>query len=242
MRGWKSFLWLIVFPYWGYCFAEELADLPENTTFRMSTEIGGFVQSVQAPIASESLKKNYEAGLKAARNNDLTAAMSLLKPVADSGHAPSQALLAYILDKSSFSEEAAGYYLKSAKQGNADGQFGLGVMYAEGSGVKQDLGEARRLVVSAAQQGHKQAINVVALAYIKGGLGLDEAARKGPDALAWIKRSADSNYLPSIDALAAAYASGMYGLAPDPKQADALIAKADKLRGIDAKSKKKKSQ
>lgn len=227
MQKWKCLLWLIVLPFCALCSAPALADSPK----------------LPAPAAgSASLAASYDAGTKAYNEGDVAAAMSFLKPAADAGHAPSQALLAFILDKSLFYEEAVAYYRKAVEQANAEGQYGLGVMYSEGSGVKQDLGEARRLITSAAAQGHKQAINVIAQSYINGGLGLDEASRQGPEALAWIKRSADNDDLPSIDALAAAYTSGQYGLAPDPKKAEALIAKANKLRGITAKVGKKKSK
>ncbi len=35
-------------------------------------------------------------------------------------------------------------FLSSAKQGDADAQFGLGIMYEFGEGVSQDYGEAAR--------------------------------------------------------------------------------------------------
>jgi len=226
MQKWKYLLWLIVLPYCALCSAAASSDAPK----------------LPAPASSDNLAMSYDAGSKAYNEGDVAAAMTLLKPAADAGHAPSQALLAFILDKSLFYDEAVAYYRKSAEQANADGEYGLGVMYSEGSGVKKDFVEARRLIISAAEKGHKQAVNVIAQAYINGGLGLDEASRQGPEALAWIKRSADNEDLPSIDALAAAYISGQYGLAPDPKKAEALIAKANKMRGITGKGGKKKSK
>lgn len=176
----------------------------------------------------------YEAGTKAYKQGDVAGAMASLKPAADAGHAPSQAFLGFVLDKALFYDDAVVYYRKAVEQGNADGQYGLGVMYTEGSGVKKDLDEARRLIMAAASQGHKDAINVIAQAYIGGGLGLTDADRQSQEALNWIKRSANNNDLPAIDALAAAYMTGQYGLTPDPKKAEILIAKANKLRGVTA--------
>lgn len=232
MQKWKSLLWLIVLPCCAFCSAAALADSPKPPP----------PPPPPAAAGSANLAASYEAGSKAYNEGDVATAMSILKPAADAGHAPSQALLGFILDKSLFYDDAVAYYRKSADQAYAEGQYGLGGMYADGSGVKQDFGEARRLFIKAAEQGHKQAVNVMAQAYINGGLGLDEAARQGPEALAWIKRSADNDDLPSIDALAAAYRSGQYGLAPDPKKAEALIARANKLRGVTAKGGKKKSK
>lgn len=242
MRGWKNWLWLLALPYSASCSAEALADSSRNAPLKISGEIKDVAPKAPESAGSANLEESYEAGSKAYRQGDVARAMSLLKPAADAGHAPSQALLAFILDKSLFYDEAVAYYRKSAEQSNADGQYGLGVMYSEGSGVKQDFVEARRLIIKAAEQGHKEAVNVIAQAYISGGLGLDEAARQVPEALDWIKRSAGNDDLPSIDALAAAYLSGQYGLTPDPKKAEALIAKANKLRGITAKGSKKKSK
>lgn len=241
MRRWKNRLWLIVLPYCAFCTPLALADSSKKAPLRMSNDLKDIaVPAVPVvPVVPVNLEASYEAGSKAYNQGDVAGSMSFLKPAADAGHAPSQALLAFMLDQSLFYEEALAYYRKSAAQGNADGQYGLGVMYSEGSGVKQDFVEARRLIISAAAQGHKQAVNVIAQAYIRGGLGLDESVLQGPEALDWIRRSADNDDLPSIDALAAAYISGQYGLTPDPKKAEALIAKADKLRGVTAKGKKK---
>lgn len=239
MHRWKVLLWLAVLQHCASCTAAGVADTTRKDPLRLSDELN--LTAPQKPQRSADKQTlAYEAGAKAAKEGDFVTAMSLLRPPADSGHAASQALLASILENSSFQEEALAYYRKSAEQGNPDGQFGLGMMYAEGTVVKQDLGEARNLIMSAAQRGQKPAIITVAQAYIKGGLGLDENALEGSEALYWIKRAVNIDNLPAIDALAAAYLSGKYGLTPDPKQAAILTAKADKLRGITEKNRKKK--
>ena len=50
----------------------------------------------------------------------------------------------------------------AADQGNADGQYGLGAMYAAGEGVSRDADAARQWIERAASQGHAQAINALA--------------------------------------------------------------------------------
>jgi hypothetical protein len=55
-------------------------------------------------------------------------------------------------------------YCAAAKAGNADGQYGLGWMYANGRGVNRDDGIAAHLFSLAAQQGHVQAQNMQKLA------------------------------------------------------------------------------
>jgi DNA-directed RNA polymerase subunit RPC12/RpoP len=53
--------------------------------------------------------------------------------------------------------EAAKWYRKSAEQGFAGAQFGLGLCYQNGLGVSQDSGEAMKWLRSAADQGHGDA-------------------------------------------------------------------------------------
>jgi soluble lytic murein transglycosylase-like protein len=55
-------------------------------------------------------------------------------------------------------------YCAAAKAGNADGQYGLGWMYANGRGVTRDDAVAAHLFSLAARQGHVQAQNMQKLA------------------------------------------------------------------------------
>ena len=194
----------------------------------------------QMTSAHGAPEDDYRAGSQAFRRGDVVEAMAMLKKSADVGHAPSQALLAYILDKAEFNEEAVAYYRKAAAQGDADGELGLGSMLAAGDGVKRDADEARKWITRAAEKGHTGAINVLAQAYIKGELGIDEAQRKGPEALRWVRRAADANHPSALEQLASAYRTGGYGLALDPKQAEVLEAKARAARGIVEKPAAKK--
>ena len=56
-------------------------------------------------------------------------------------------------------KEAVWWYRKAAEQGYADGQFGLGAMYANGHGVLQDtfLRQVRRSIVSHIDQRSERA-------------------------------------------------------------------------------------
>lgn len=169
--------------------------------------------------------KSYAAG-------DVVGSMPLLRKSANAGHAPAQVLLADILDRSEFDEEAVVFYRKAAEQGSADGQFGLGSMYSIGEGVKKDLVAARRWITLAAEQGHKQAIGVMAQAFLSGQLGVTEKERQGDDALRWIRKAADLGFLSAVDALALAYRDGSLGLEADAVEAARWQAKANELRGI----------
>lgn len=54
-------------------------------------------------------------------------------------------------------EKAAKLYLPLAKNGNAEAQYTLGMMYRAGRGVEHDYTEARKWYILAAEQGHTMA-------------------------------------------------------------------------------------
>ncbi len=54
-------------------------------------------------------------------------------------------------------DEAARWYRRAAEQGHADGQFNLGLKYANGDGVPQDYVQAHMWFSLAGAQGRNQA-------------------------------------------------------------------------------------
>ena len=99
-------------------------------------------------------------------------AMALWKKIAEEGYAPSQVSLADMLDQSEFDEDAVAWYQKAADQGDAAGEYGLGVMYAKGEGTKQDLAKAAMYITRAAEQNYPNALTTLAESYKIGALGL----------------------------------------------------------------------
>ncbi len=186
---------------------------------------------VSAPVFAGP-PEDFATGAKSYAAGDVVGSMPLLRRSADAGHAPAQVLLAEILDRSEFDEEAVVYYRKAAEQGSADGQFGLGSMYSIGEGLKKDVSAARRWITLAADQGHKQAVGVMAQAFIAGQLGVSDQERQGEEARRWIRKAADLGYLPAVDALVLAYRNGAPGLDADAAEADRWQAKANELRGV----------
>jgi len=196
--------------------------------------------SSQVGLALAVPEDDFRAGSEAYRRGDVIEAMAALRKPADAGHAPSQALLGYILDKAEFNAQAVAYSRQAAAQGDRDGEYGLGSMHASGEGVKRDPEEARKWIMRAAEKGHADAINALAQAYISGDLGIDETQRNGADALRWVRIAADAGFLPAIDSLARAYRSGGYGLAANAEQAAIFEAKARSIRGVIEKGAAKK--
>ena len=120
---------------------------------------------------------DYEIGAQAYREEDVVTAMQYLKRAASAGHGDAQYLLGYILDKAGENETAMGYYQSAFDNGNADAAFELGTMYVSADGVERDLEMARSWYEKAAAAGNNRALEVLARAYLDGGLGLtqDEA-------------------------------------------------------------------
>ena len=125
-----------------------------------------------AASASETPEQIFQRATQTLGRGDLITGMGLLRKSAEAGHAPAQARLGDILDKAEEDKEAVAWYRKAAEQGNAAGEFGLGMEYASGEGVPKDMEQAREWVLRAAEQGHQSAVETLAMAYRIGGLGL----------------------------------------------------------------------
>ena len=191
--------------------------------------------------ARADVASDYENGNRAYQAGDVRAAITLLRPGAAAGHAPSQALLGRIYEGALESGEAARYYRLAAEQGDPDGLYALGVLYLSGEGIPRDVVAAREWLLKAARAGHANAPTVIGLAYVRGGLGLSESDRQSREALPWIEKAAAAGALDAVDRLAVAYRHGDYGLVPDVKKAEELEARARQLRKIaPAKGKKAK--
>lgn len=183
-------------------------------------------------------QEDYTAGRKAYLAGDVSAAMPALKRAADAGHAPAQSLYGYILDRAEYNEEAAQYFRRAAEQGDADGQYGLGILHASGEGVARDPGAAREWLERAGTQGHALAVVALSQAFLAGTLGFknDPADAGG---LAWVKKASELGSIPALGYLAKGYRSGAFG-APDLGQAERLEARMRELSPDNRKRGKKK--
>lgn len=181
-------------------------------------------------------QEDFAAGDAAYRRGDVRGAIASLRKAADAGHVRAQVLLGSILDAAEQDEEAAHYLRMAAGQGDAEGAYLLAALYASGEGVPIDQAKARQLLEGAAGGGHRESVFALAMAYLGGGLGLTQAERSSPAALAAIRKAADLGHLPSLDRLAVAYRSGELGLAADAKLAEETESRARAIRGITAKT------
>jgi len=162
---------------------------------------------------------DHATGLSAFRRGDVTGAMTPLRRAADAGHAPSQALLAYILDTAGLTREALPLYQSSARQGNVDAQVALAGLLVEGRSVPRDARQAFVLYEAAALQGHGFASQAVADAYLRNDAAMLADDATDAKALAALRRAADGGDGRSAERLVAVYQQGQYGVAPDAVEA-----------------------
>lgn len=178
---------------------------------------------------------DHQRGLQAYQRGDVTAAMSALRAPAKAGHAPSQSLLAFILEQADFREEAFALYREAAAQDDADAHAGLAGLYLDGRGVAKDEKAALQHFSKAAELGHAMATQALATAYLNRQLGLQPEGRDAGAAIAAWRRAAEAGHVASADALARAYRAGSHGLAADVAQAASWQARAAQLREQQAK-------
>jgi hypothetical protein len=98
--------------------------------------------------------------------------------------------------------EAIGWWIESAEQGNAELQYGLAKLYEIGAaqfGIEKDEAQAAKWFERAAAQGHAKAQYALARAYEEG----RGVARNRAQALAWYGKAAESGYVPAEQRLAA---------------------------------------
>ena len=96
-------------------------------------------------------------------------------------------------------------WLPFAEQGSASAQFNLGVMYANGLGVKQDDFEAVKWYRQAAEQGDANAQSNLGAAYSAGrGVKQDDF-----EAVKWYRQAAEQGYANAQSNLGSAYSAGV---------------------------------
>ena len=101
-------------------------------------------------------------------------------------------------------EERLAQLQKQANSGNADAQFGLGVMYHNGKGVPKDYAKAVEWYQKAAAQGNANAQFILGLIY-KNGEGVPKDAAK---AVEWYQRAAVQGHADAQFELAGMYFRG----------------------------------
>lgn len=133
--------------------------------------LAGLLALFSAASALAGPAEDFAEAEKLYASGEILVAMDLYTKAAEAGHGAAQARVGTVLDKAEEDELAFSWFTKSAAQGNADGQYGLGLMYGKGEGTKQDYAQALTLLTAAAGQGHQQATMAMVALYRDGGMG-----------------------------------------------------------------------
>lgn len=165
---------------------------------------------------SATPQEDTRKGMKAFHQGDTVGAMRLYRKAAEQGYASAQEKLANILDQSELNEEAIKWFRKAAEQDNAEGQYGLGMMYLTGDGIEVDLEQGLSLITAAAEQRMFRAMLGMFNFYKNGDHGLQVDLKQ---AVYWLEKMAISDNQWAIEKLAQAYRHGELGLAPNEEKA-----------------------
>jgi len=148
----------------------------------------------------QTAEEKFKALLEDAKTGD-PAAQNSLGVMYYTGEAISKSSSGQVLNNDP--ELAAGWFFRAAEQGYADAQFNLGLMYANGEGVEQDMAQAVELFKKAAEKGHVDAQNNLGAMYFTGeGVGRDEKK-----AIEWFEKAAaqgNADAQANLDAIRAA--------------------------------------
>ena len=144
-----------------------------TTTTRLLTRCTLWLGALFAATALHAgPAEDYAKADAALASGDLPTGMALMRKAADQNHPKAQARLGDLLRSAASEAEAVAMYRKSAEQGEAAGEFGLGRAYADGAGVKQDPAAALEWYRKAEKKNYAPALDALARAYRSGSLGL----------------------------------------------------------------------
>jgi hypothetical protein len=175
------------------------------------------------------LGQSYKKGLDAAKRQDYTSAMSILRPLAEQGHSGAQYHVGLFFHQgrgvpTSF-KAAIHWYRLAAKQQNAKAQNNIATMYKKGQGVKRSLVEAARWYRMAAPH-NDMAKNQLGVMHR---YGLGNQKKSNATAFRLFSEAAANGHAKSIYDLGALHAKGR-GTKKNLAKAVSLFRKAADLK------------
>ena len=124
------------------------------------------------PVAFADTAADMARAELALDRQDLTEAAKLFRQIAEQNYFPAQVALGELLHAAQDNEEAFGWFMMAAYQGDAAAAYDLGMMYVSGEGVEQNLVKALYWVKFAAEKNNLVAVQAMIAAYRGGELGL----------------------------------------------------------------------
>lgn len=113
--------------------------------------------------------KLFAQAEKALDNDELDTAMRLYTQAAELNYTPAQVVLGELADSAQIYEEAVGWFLMAATQGDATGQFDLARMYLLGNGIEKNDSKALYWARRSADKKFLPAVEMIVKAYQQGG-------------------------------------------------------------------------
>ena len=130
--------------------------------------IGIWVLSLLSPAAQADDAEDMARANAYYDKQQMVDAIPIFMKLAEKNYLPAQPRLGDIMDYTEEDEQAVGWYIMAAFQGDAAGAYGLGRMYANGDGIKKDNGQALYWIKLAAGKDDLNAIKALELAYRTG--------------------------------------------------------------------------
>jgi TPR repeat protein len=133
----------------------------------------GFLALVAwSSVAFADPKEDVALAQKALVREDIPEATKLLKKAAEQNYLPAIFELGSLQHSQDEFEEAFGWYMTAAYQGDAASAFNMGQMYVAGEGVEKNLEKGLYWIKLAAGKNYLSAQEVLVTAYTIGDLGL----------------------------------------------------------------------
>jgi TPR repeat protein len=134
--------------------------------------VGILVLIALSPVAFADAEGDTKLGVEALRHDDLVEAEKYFRKAAEQNYTPAQVQLGELKHAAQENEEATGWFLMAAYQGDAAGAYDLGQMYISGDGVEPNLAKAVYWTNYSAEKNYLPAIEILVNAYRVGDLGL----------------------------------------------------------------------
>lgn len=167
--------------------------------------------SLSSQVTFATPEEDFASAEKSFNEEDVKEATRFLRLSADQNYFPAQLRLGELMNGAEDHEEAFGWFLTAAFQGDAAGQYNVGQMYGMGTGVQQSPEKALYWTKKSAEQDYLASVQLLATAY---GVITDDKGGK-------------------LDV------KNMFGLEPNKEQADFWSAKLPKLQEAQAKADRK---
>lgn len=134
--------------------------------------IGILVLIVWSSVALADPAEDTALGRLSINREDIPAAEKSFMKAAEQNYLPAEVEIGDLRHAQQELEEAFGWYMMAAYQGNAAAAFNMGQMYAIGEGVEKSSEKALYWIKFAANKNYLSATEVLASAYRNGDLGL----------------------------------------------------------------------